>query len=53
MGQMVDVLNAKFACGAVGYNKVMGLPFKISELIETIKNMLEGRSVKNPADYSD
>jgi len=53
MGQMVDVLNAKFACGAVGYNKVMGLPFKISELVGTIKTMLEGRSVKNPADYSD
>ncbi len=32
MGQMVHVINARFACNAVGYNKVEGLPFKISEL---------------------
>ncbi|MDP3301564.1 MAG: 2-oxoacid:acceptor oxidoreductase subunit alpha [Sulfuricurvum sp.] len=32
MGQMVHIINAKFGCNAIGYNKVQGLPFKISEL---------------------
>lgn len=32
MGQMVHIINAKFGCNAIGYNKVAGLPFKISEL---------------------
>lgn len=32
MGQMVHIINAKFGCNAIGYNKVEGLPFKIAEL---------------------
>jgi 2-oxoglutarate/2-oxoacid ferredoxin oxidoreductase subunit alpha len=32
MGQMVHIINAKFQCNAIGYNKVEGLPFKITEL---------------------
>lgn len=32
MGQMVHIINSKFGCNAIGYNKVEGLPFKISEL---------------------
>lgn len=40
MGQMVHVINAKFACNAVSYNKVEGLPFKISELKEAFINAL-------------
>lgn len=35
-GQLKDILNAKFNCNAKGYNKVQGLPFKISELAEAI-----------------
>lgn len=31
-GQLKDLLNSKFQKGAVGYNKMQGLPFKISEL---------------------
>lgn len=42
MGQMVHVINAKFKCNAVGYNKVEGLPFKISELITAFNAALEG-----------
>lgn len=41
MGQMVHVINAKFACEALSYTKVEGLPFKISELKEVFKNTLE------------
>lgn len=31
-GQLKDVLNAKFGTRAISYNKMQGLPFKISEL---------------------
>jgi 2-oxoglutarate ferredoxin oxidoreductase subunit alpha len=41
MGQMVHVINAKFACNAISYNKVEGLPFKISELKEAFSNALK------------
>ena len=41
MGQMVNVINAKFACHAIAYNKVEGLPFKISELKEAFSNALK------------
>ena len=40
LGQLVNIINAKFHCKAKGYNKVQGLPFKISELVEAIKNEL-------------
>jgi 2-oxoglutarate/2-oxoacid ferredoxin oxidoreductase subunit alpha len=41
MGQMVHVINAKFECSAMPYNKVEGLPFKISELKEAFINALK------------
>ncbi len=41
MGQMVHVINAKFGCNAIGYNKVEGLPFKIAELKEAFTNALD------------
>ena len=40
MGQLVQVLNGKYSCNAKGYNKVQGLPFKISELVDAIKSEL-------------
>lgn len=40
MGQMVHVINAKYGCNAVSYNKVEGLPFKIAELIAAFTNEL-------------
>jgi 2-oxoglutarate ferredoxin oxidoreductase subunit alpha len=44
LGQMKDILNAKFHCNAVGYNKVQGLPFKIGELVEAINKELRSES---------
>ena len=41
MGQMVHLINARFACNAISYNKVEGLPFKISELKEAFSNALK------------
>lgn len=42
MGQMRDLLNARFECHALGVNKIQGLPFKISELVAAFKKHLEG-----------
>ena len=53
MGQMVNILNAKFGCNAIGYNKVMGLPFKISELVEAVNGVIDGKPVKNPGDWKE
>ncbi len=41
MGQMKNLLNMRFECGATGYNKVQGVPFKVSELVTVFKNTLE------------
>ncbi len=40
LGQMRQILNGKYNLGAKGYNKVQGLPFKISELVEAFKQEL-------------
>jgi len=42
MGQLVKVLRAEYLIDAVGFNKIQGLPFKISELTTRINRMLEG-----------
>jgi len=40
-GQMRGILNAKYNVGAFGYNKLQGLPFKISELCEAFEKELK------------
>ena len=40
LGQMQKIINSRFNCNAVGYHKVQGLPFKISELVEAFKKEL-------------
>lgn len=40
MGQLKDVINAKFGTHAVGYNKMQGLPFKISDLQNAFMGLL-------------
>lgn len=40
-GQLKDLINAKFDVRATGYNKMQGLPFKISELEEAFINALK------------
>ncbi len=40
LGQMKNLLNMNFNCNAIGYNKIQGLPFKISELVDVIKKEL-------------
>ena len=52
LGQMRQILNGKFNVGAKGYNKVQGLPFKISELVEAFKQELghkeDNKMTENP-----
>jgi len=40
LGQLKTILNAKYGIKAKGYNKVQGLPFKISELVEVFNKEL-------------
>jgi 2-oxoglutarate ferredoxin oxidoreductase subunit alpha len=43
-GQLKNILNAKFQVKAIGYNKMQGQPFKITELeIAIIDLMKEGK----------
>ena len=43
-GQLLHLINAKFQCGAMGYNKIQGQPFKISELTEVFENALNTKT---------
>ena len=40
LGQLVKVLRAEFLVDAIGFNKVQGRPFKISELVVRIQRLL-------------
>jgi 2-oxoglutarate ferredoxin oxidoreductase subunit alpha len=41
LGQLVKVLRAEYLVDAVGVNKVQGLPFKVSEIADSIRRALE------------
>ncbi|MBT7856623.1 MAG: 2-oxoacid:acceptor oxidoreductase subunit alpha, partial [Nitrospinaceae bacterium] len=40
LGQLVKMIRAEFVIDAIGYNKVQGKPFKVSELITKIEELL-------------
>jgi len=44
LGQLKDILNSRYHCNALGYNKVQGQPFKIRELVQVIEKELEKKS---------
>jgi 2-oxoglutarate ferredoxin oxidoreductase subunit alpha len=41
LGQLVKILRAEYLVDAVGFNKVQGLPFKVSEITSRIDRMLK------------
>lgn len=41
LGQLVKVLRAEYLVDAIGLNKIQGLPFKVSEIMNRINRMLE------------
>lgn len=40
LGQLVKVLRAEYLVDAIGLNKIQGLPFKVSEIVNRITRML-------------
>ncbi|MEX0799272.1 MAG: hypothetical protein WD025_07490 [Bacteriovoracaceae bacterium] len=40
-GQLKNIINARYNCNALGYNKVQGKPFMIRELTQMIETELE------------
>ena len=40
MGQLLLIIRAEFLVDAVGFNKIQGQPFKISELVDKIEEVL-------------
>ncbi|MFN8628449.1 MAG: 2-oxoacid:acceptor oxidoreductase subunit alpha [Candidatus Binatia bacterium] len=41
LGQLVKILRAEYLIDAVGLNKVQGLPFKVSEIANSIRHAME------------
>jgi 2-oxoglutarate ferredoxin oxidoreductase subunit alpha len=42
MGQLLKMIRADYLIGAIGFNKIQGRPFKVSELVTRINRALEG-----------
>jgi len=41
MGQLSHLIKAKYLIGVVGFNKVMGKPFAVNEIVSKIKEQLD------------
>ena len=39
-GQMRGIINGQYGCNAAGVNKLQGLPFKVSDLVEQFSALL-------------
>ncbi|MGH7781981.1 MAG: 2-oxoacid:acceptor oxidoreductase subunit alpha, partial [Candidatus Binataceae bacterium] len=42
MGQLLKMVRADYLIDAVGFNKIQGRPFKVSEIVTRINRILEG-----------
>ena len=42
LGQLVRLVRAEYLIDAIGFNKVQGRPFKVSELVARCMRLLEG-----------
>ena len=42
MGQLRMILRATYLVDAVGLNKIQGQPFKVAEIADAIRRVLEG-----------
>jgi len=42
MGQLVKIIRADYLIDAIGFNKIQGRPFKVSDLVTRINRALEG-----------
>jgi len=46
LGQLVRVLRAEFLVDAIGFNKIQGRPFKVSEIVHRCHSLLRGRTAE-------
>jgi 2-oxoglutarate/2-oxoacid ferredoxin oxidoreductase subunit alpha len=49
LGQLVKILRAEYLVDAIGYNKVQGRPFKVSELVGRCLKLLNGGAKEEAA----
>jgi len=42
MGQLLKIIRAEYLVDAKGVNKIQGQPFKVIELMEKMREILEG-----------
>jgi 2-oxoglutarate ferredoxin oxidoreductase subunit alpha len=42
LGQLINILRSTYLIPAVGYNKIMGLPFQSEEIENKIDELLQG-----------
>ena len=47
-GQLIRIIRDQYFVDAVGYNKIMGIPFTRQELIRKMRDMLEAQSQRPP-----
>ena len=47
-GQLIRIIRDQYFIDAVAYNKIMGIPFTRSELIQKMREMLEGQGQRTP-----
>ncbi len=41
LGQLLRILRAEYAIDAIGLNKIQGRPFKVSEIVNRARKVLE------------
>ena len=47
-GQLIKIIRDQFFVDAIGYNKIMGIPFTRSELIQKMRDMIEEADMPIP-----
>lgn len=46
-GQLIKIIRDKYLIPAVGFNKIKGIPITRNEIIDAVKELIEGKKVKN------
>jgi 2-oxoglutarate ferredoxin oxidoreductase subunit alpha len=49
LGQLVKIVRAEFLIDALGFNKVQGRPFKVSEIVERCRKLLRNEHLEESA----
>jgi 2-oxoglutarate ferredoxin oxidoreductase subunit alpha len=49
LGQLVRLVRAEFLVDAIGFNKVQGRPFKVSEIVDRCRKLLRNEALEESA----